>query len=586
MKQNKKTAATRTDWIKGYRTKKIKVMFALLTAGALAFAAGCGTTSTATSSSTAASAASTADVVTISAEAVLAVQNAQASQSDAYSDRDLDASYDVNEAVLVDLASVTGDYTIASEGVYVFSGTLANGSIIVNAGEEDKVQIVLSGASITNSDGPAIYAVSADKVFVTAADGTINSLSDGSNYAGDSFGNSPDGAIFSRCDLTLNGTGTLSVNGSNQFGVVGKDDVVIANLTLKVIAASDGIVGKDSVSINGGTIDVTAGGDGIVSENDDDATLGSVLIDGGTLTITTGGASADSAKGIKAQSFVTINGGSIVIDAEDDAIHSASALTVTGGTIYLTSGDDGMHSDDLLVISGGDITVAGSYEGIEAGTITISDGTIDVTASDDGLNAAGGSDGTSAQGGRQMDAFASDASKAILISGGTVTVNADGDGIDSNGYFTMTGGTVYVSGPTDSRNGALDAGVSMTISGGVIIAAGASGMAQGFDQSSGQASLSYTYSATQQAGTSVTLKDASGNVIAAYTPEKAYQNVIISAPGLASGQTYTLYSGSASVESVTLTGVVTTVGSGGMSGGFDGGQNPGGGTRPGGGRRG
>ncbi len=555
--------------------KRFKILFAALSVALLVFGAGCQTASAASDAT------ETADTAAVSAQAVSAVRTAEAAASDAYSERDLDPAYDAAEAVNVDLSGVNGDYTITSEGIYVFTGTLSNGSIVVNAGEEDKVQIVLAGASITNGDGPAVYAVSADKVFITAQEGTTNTLSDGGSYSEDSFGNNPDGTVFVRCDLTINGTGTLEISGSYKFGIVGKDDVVIAGTTLEVTAEADGIVGKDSVSVNGGTITIEACGDGIVSENEDDASLGSVLIDGGTVTITTGGTGADSAKGIKAGYAVTINGGSIAVTSEDDAVHSAVSIIVTGGTIYLSSGDDGMHSDDLLVVSGGEITIAQSYEGLEAGDITISGGTIDITASDDGLNAAGGSDGTDAQTGPRGDNFATDASKTILISGGTVTINAGGDGIDSNGTFSMTGGTVYVSGPTDSRNGALDAGTGMTISGGVIVAAGASGMAQGFNQSSAQASLSYTFSSAQQAGTSIELKDASGNVIASYTPEKAYQNVIISAPGLTVGQSYTLYSGGSSVETVTLTGTVTSFGSGGL----DGGMNPGGGQKPG-GRRG
>ena len=558
--------------------KRTRWMISILSAALLALSAGC----QAAESSSGGSA--TADTQATTAQAVSAVESAQAISSEAYSDRDLDPSYDDSEAVSVDLSAVTGDYTITQAGIYVLTGTLVNGSVIVNAGEADKVQIVLSGASITSSDGPAIYAVEADKLFITAAENTVSTLTDGAIYAEDSFGNSPDGAIFSRCDLTINGAGTIDIAGNYKFGIVGKDEVVLTGAVLNVTAVSDGIVGKDSVAINGGTVSITAGGDGIVSENSDDASLGIVLIDGGTVTIVTGGTSADSAKGIKTQTALTINGGSIAIDAEDDALHSASALTVTGGTLYLKSGDDGMHSDDLLVISGGEVSIAESYEGIEAGTITISGGTVDITASDDGLNAAGGSDEAAAQTGRRTDSFAADTSKSVLISGGMVTIRADGDGIDSNGSLTITGGSVYISGPTSSANGALDAGASITISGGVIIAAGSSGMAQGFDSSSSQASLTYTYASAQSAGTRITLTDASGGVIVTYAPEKAYQSVVLSAPGLTQGQTYTLYSGGSVADgalsggteqaSITLSGMVTSSGSG--SGGMGGWSNGGG----------
>ena len=558
--------------------KHKNVLFSIIAASVLTFSAGC------QSAEATATAADAADVLVITAQATAATTAAVQLSSEAYSDRDLDASYEESEAVQVDLNTVTGDYTITSAGIYVFSGTLADGSIIVNAGEEDKVQIVLSNASITNSDGPAIYAVEADKVFVTAEDQTVNTISDGSSYAQDTFGNNPDAAIFARCDLTINGSGTLTVFGNYKFGIVGKDEVVITNATLLVTAVSDGIVGKDSVSINSGSITILAGGDGIVSENSDDTTLGSVLIDGGTIDIQTTGTNADSAKGIKAQAALAINGGSITIDAQDDALHSATSIAVTNGTITLSSNDDGIHSDDLVAISGGEITVLQSYEGIEGGSITISGGVVDVTASDDGFNAAGGADSSSGNGPRGNDSFAADTSKSLVISGGTIAVNADGDGLDSNGTLTISGGTIYVSGPTSSGNGALDSGSTMTISGGTIVAAGSAGMAQTFDQSSTQASLSYTFTATQQAGTTITLQDASGTVLASYTPEKAFQSVVISTPELVTGQSYRLYADGTLMETITLSGVVTTVGSGSTAGGMNGGM--GGGQQPGGGRRG
>lgn len=549
------------------RTKQI---IAALAASALIFTAGCQSTAAAGTNT------DTTAVQVVATQAASAETTAVQLSSEAYSDRDLDASYDASEAVLIDLSTVSGDYNITAAGIYVFSGTLSNGSILVNAGEDDKVQIVLSNASITNSDGPAIYAITADKVFVTAAEQTVNSLSDGASYAQDTYGYNPDGAIFTRCDLTINGTGSLTVNGNYRFGVVGKDDVVITNVSLDVTSVSDGIVGKDSVSIASGSTSILAGGDGIVSENSDDATKGNIAIDGGTISIQTTGSGANSAKGMKAQAALVINGGSITIDATDDALHSAISVMITNGTLLLASGDDGIHSDDLVAISGGEITISQSYEGIEGGSIAVSGGIIDLTASDDGFNAAGGADNSASNGPRGNDAFAVDTSKSLAISGGTITVNAEGDGLDSNGTLAISGGTIYVSGPTSSRDGALDSNGTMAISGGVVVAAGSAGMAQTFDQSSAQVSLSYTFTTVQQAGTTITLKDASGNVIASYTPDKQYQNVIISAPGLSSGQTYSLYSGNTLVESVTLTGTVTSIGSGNASGGF-GGQRPSGG---------
>lgn len=162
-------------------------------------------------------------------------------------------------------------------------------------------------------------------------------------------------------------------------------------------------------------------------------------------------------------------------------------MGVAGGTFTLQTGDDGMHADGALVISGGTIDVQKSYEGLEGQSITISGGSITVTASDDGLNAAGGSD-ASGQNGRQ-DAFAADENAFITISGGSITVSADGDGVDSNGDLTISGGALYVNGPTSSGDGALDYNGTAAVTGGTVIAAGASGMAEGFGDTSTQYSF-------------------------------------------------------------------------------------------------
>ncbi len=553
--------------------KRFHIMLAVTAAMILAFTAGCKKN---TNDAESASDASSDSAASVAASVVSLEVAAAADNAPEYTERDLDGTYDASDAVTVDLSALTDGYTITEAGIYVFSGTLSDGQILVNAGEDDKVQIVLSGASVTNADGPAIYVVCADKVFVTAAEGTENALSDGASYAADSFGNTPDGCIFSKCDLTVNGTGVLTINGNYKFGIVGKDDVVLADVTLTVTAKSDGVCGKDSVAVNSGTIQITAGGDGIVSENTDDAEKGVVQIDGGTITIVTGGASADSAKGIKASCAVYLNGGDLTIDAEDDAVHSGGTLSVTGGVLTAASGDDGLHADDTATFSGGTVTVTESYEGIEAGGIAIAGGTITITASDDGLNAAGGSDSSADNGPRGGDNFATDADRWIVISGGTLTIRASGDGIDSNGSLSVTGGVTLISGPENSANGALDSGTDAVISGGVVIAAGSTGMAETFSSESTQCSLLYTYGSVQSAGTLLTLTAEDGTVLASYAPTATYQSVVISTPEMTQGDVYTLFSGGSvsggvlsggtTIASVTLSGVSTTVGSGGSFG--------------------
>ena len=505
-----------------------------------------------------------------------------------------------------------GLVTITADGDYLLSGSFS-GSIVIDADESAKIQLILSEAVIESNGQSAIVVLNADKVFLTLAEGTDNSVSATGELA--PFGEvNADGAVFSRCDLTVNGTGSLSVKCETGHGIVSKDDLKIASGTITVDAARQGLSGKDSVSIADGTISITAGTDAIHSENADDAekgvitilggsitaesgsdgidASGAVSIEGGSLNITAGGGadsvsryasgwggwsqsstSTSGGKGIKSDVSVTILGGTISVDSADDAIHTGGDVTISGGTLTLKSGDDGVHADTSLTISGGSVTVSDSYEGLEAADIVIEGGEISVTASDDGLNAAGGSDGSNGGGWFGGDPFASqDAS--ITISGGTLTVNSDGDGIDSNGNLTVSGGTIFVSGPTNSGNGALDYNGSGVITGGTLIAAGASGMAENFSNGSTQCSVLVNFSSTVSAGSEICVYDSDGTLIASYTPEKNYQCAVISSPALAVGETCTVTAGGTQ-QTVTLSSTITGggMGMGGMGGhgGFGGG---------------
>ena len=275
-----------------------------------------------------------------------------------------------------------------------------------------------------------------------------------------------------------------------------------------------------------------------------------------------------SCKGLKADGNVIINGGAFNLDTADDGVHSNASVTVNGGRFAIATGDDGMHADETLTVNGGEIDIAKSYEGLEGLDIVVNDGTISVVSSDDGLNAAGGNDSSGFGG--WGDRFGESSGATLTINGGTLTVNAEGDGLDSNGALIVNGGEIYVSGPTNSGNGALDCGSSATINGGTIVAVGASGMAVSFGSGSTQGSIMVNVG-SQSAGSTVTLTDASGNVLLSWTPEKTYQNVVVSCAGLVEGGSYTLTAGSYS-ETITLSSIAYGS-SGGM--GFGGGMRGG-----------
>ncbi len=503
----------------------------------------------------------------------------------------------VGDGTPIDLGSLSSSTcTIDSGGVYTLSGSCKDIMILVDAGNAD-VTLVLNGASIQNSKGPAIYVRSADKIILTLAAGTTNTLSDGSSYDLEDDGSTLDGAIFSKGDLAINGEGTLKITGNYKHGIVSKDDLIIVSGTVTVSAQNVGLNGKDCVKVGGGKVTITAGSDGIRSDNDEDLTRGFVSLIGGTITIeagndgiqaetvvhsenvsldiTAGGGSSgslttadESYKGIKATSDLYLLSGTYTISSKDDCIHSNGTISISGGTYKLSSGDDGIHADTDLEITGSDtnISVEKSYEGIEATNLYLRDGTISVIATDDGLNAAGGNNSSTGmmRPGRGMF---SGSTGSMTISGGNIYIQMNGDGVDSNGTLSMTGGTVIVSGATMGDTSILDYESTGTISGGTFIGLGASSMAQNFSQDSTQGAILMSTD-MQSAGTTVQLKDASGNVLLEHTADRDFSCVILSSPDLQQGETYTLTAGSFSND-IELTSLV--YGSGGGFGGWGGG---------------
>lgn len=348
---------------------------------------------------------------------------------------------------------------------------------------------------------------------------------------------------------------------------------------------------------------------GASSDTDSETASGTLSdTDSEVASSTSSDTDSTSTKGIKSDGALYVNGGTFIINSADDSFHSNSDVTINDGTYTISSGDDGMHADSALLVNGGTITVTESYEGLEGLNVTINDGKIDITASDDGMNAAGGND-QSGFGGMGGDGFkgmqAPDAQKSdsasdstsdntqksddtsdtaqttgniavaaqksdstsdkaqdtdtasedemwMVINGGYVHVLAGGDGLDSNGDLTINGGEVYVDGPSDNGNSAIDYGEksSFYINGGTVVAVGSSGMAEDVSSDSKQQVAFVKLDSQADAG-DVILKDADGNEIISYTAQKKYDCVIISTADLKAGQTYTL-SASGSESEVSL----------------------------------
>ena len=301
--------------------------------------------------------------------------------SSLFTDRDLEQTADTANATEVTVKSGE-DITISEEGVYVISGTATDCTITVDADSAAKVQLVLDGVSITNADAPAIYVLSADKVFVTTASGSSNELTTTGEFAAIGDVTNIDGVIFAKDDLVLNGQGTLTIN-SSASGVVGKDDVKITGGTYNITATEHGIQGKDSVAIADGTFNITAGTDAIHAKNDEDLTLGYAYIAGGTFNLN--GAS----DGIEGYAVVQIDGGDITIDSQEGI--EGTYIQINGGTIDVTATDDGINASDksseydiVLEINGGDVSVnmaSGDTDALDSnGSLFITGGTVNITA--------------------------------------------------------------------------------------------------------------------------------------------------------------------------------------------------------------
>lgn len=329
-----------------------------------------------------------------------------------------DNSWEKNTGTIdLDSMSVTGDgvsvsgkvITIALGGDFTVTGECADGQIVIDT--EDKAKLRLSGMSLTNTDGAAIYIKNADKAYITVSKDSENSVSDGAEYA--SGDENEKAAITSRDNLEIKGNGSLTVNGSYNNGIDCSDSLDIENGNITVNAANDGINVNDTLAVSGGTLTVYAKGDGMQAGEIIDVSGGEVNItttgevassasemrDFGrfaqnatpTETTQTDTASDASSKGIKADWLVDISGGTLDLTTTDHAIHCTSDMEISGGDITISSDNKGISAHGNLTFDGGKVNITKSTEGIETKTVmTINDGDISVTASDDGINAGGG----------------------------------------------------------------------------------------------------------------------------------------------------------------------------------------------------
>jgi hypothetical protein len=487
-----------------------------------------------------------------------------------------------SDAVKVD----GGTVTVTATGTYRISGRL-DGQLVVNA-PDATVTLILDGAEISSSTTAAIAATEIDQLVVSLADGSSTTLSDASSYAGDA---DVSAALFSAGDLTVTGSGKLTVKGNGNDGITSKDGLLVSSGTIVVTAKDDGLRGKDYVSI--------AGGDGIKADNAEDAGSGYVVISGGTVSLTSTGDGVDavtdivqtggtltvaaggghtvepagdvSAKGLKSGVITVLEAGTATVDASDDAVHGDGAVHFNGAEVTVAGGDDGVHAEGQLIVDGGRLSVTAAVEGLEAADFVLNDGTVHVVSSDDGINGAGGTSTATDQGGGAPDGGTqrggaqsggapgggfpgggggapggggeSVGDFSVVVNGGTLVIDSEGDGLDSNGTASVTGGTVVVNGPEGNGNGALDVNGAFTVSGGTLLAAGSAGMVVTPGTGSSQGWISATLDSAVPAGTTVQITDGDGAVVGTYVTSKTVQNITYSSSKIKSGSSYTISAG-------------------------------------------
>ena len=585
---------------------------------AAAMISGCSNSSESSTSSAvsnASSVASDTSSTSSAAESTVTETSSDINTSDMFSDSDIKSvsSETPNAEIVLSGSSATisdstrgsfsdGVLTITSKGIYHISGSSEEVSIVVSdSTESGNVYLLLDNVSMTNTSAPCISVTAADKVILQ------NTGESSLTYTNQDTSAKEDGAVYSKDDMTINGTGTLKIN-SSLHGVVCKDDLKLANVSLEVAAQNIGIQADTSLRLYASSANVSAGHDAIqLSDSDNDSFLysensditiqsgydgisvkaeddssafsGYVYLKGGSVNITTASgegsaASKDSStsqKGIKTDGNITVTDTDVTISAADDAVHSNAGITIRSGSVEVSSSDDGITASGDLVIDGGTVTVTKSYEGLEAANVTINGGTVSITSSDDGINCAGGSDTTS----EDDRPWSTGSDAKLTINGGSVYVNASGDGLDSNGSIYITGGTTIVEGPSASGNGALDKGDGngcvASITGGTVLAIGTSDMAVNFDSGT-------------QCSALVSLSGSEGTVISAddgsdfsFTATKSFTSVVYSSSSMSQGSTYTIKADSESAgidfsSSLYYSNVSSMGGGMGGRGGFAGGD--------------
>ncbi|MGO4972146.1 carbohydrate-binding domain-containing protein [[Clostridium] aminophilum] len=475
-----------------------------------------------------------------------------------FTENDLNSAWDTASAVTITLEGssgtvsgdgayfLNGDLVIATPGKYVISGTLDDGSIIVDFEQKAKVWILLDGVDITCSDDACLRVNEADKVFLTLAEGSENRMHSGAEYSEEALSDGTGGVIYAHDDLTINGSGAMTIEGDYKHGIEANDDLVIAGGTIGITCVQDGFHVNDSLKITGASITVNAGDDALHCDTEITIKSGTILLE-------------SCYEGIEAPT-VTIDGGDITIYPTDDGINANGGENSFGmgvGPGEAPGGGPGggmsmqPEMQDKAQKSAGEPDTAGTNETVADAAATperIGIRTSQQVQKDENTESASDSDNKD-----------DDVQPTITINGGTVTIinetGMDADGIDSNSDIIINGGTVFVSLSGSGPNNALDYGSenggTCQINGGTVIACGGSAMLEEVSADSGQCSLVYVPEESAAAGSIVSILSASGETVLSREIPLEATALTLSSPELEQGQTYTVVISSAEKEDIT-----------------------------------
>ena len=439
---------------------------------------------------------------------------------------------------------LNGDLVISNGGWYVLSGSLEEGSIIVDASDSSKIWIRLNGVTVNCTDDACLRIDQADKVFLTLAEGTENTFVSGDSYSENALSDNTGGTIFSHDDLTINGSGNLTVNASYKHGIDVNDSLVITGGTITITAVEDGIHVNDSFRFTGASLTIDTGDDAVHSDDE-------LYVESGTILI------QSCNEGLEAAT-IDITGGDVTIYPVDDGLNASSGSSATGFGGGMGGGafPGGNEEFDGEMPSKSEEMPSTSEEMPQrpSGDPPQMSGETEEAATDNSSD--------------QEEAY-------IRISGGTITIinenGRDADGLDSNGSIYIDGGTILISLPGDGGNNALDFGSEnggeCIVTGGTILAFGDSSMAEEFSSQCTQCAVLYNLDSSIEAGTLFKVMNSAGEDLLSYTPQCNFSSAAFSSPALTVGETYTILYGESSAE-LTIDSTAMSVGSSGSAGGM------------------